>query len=115
MSIHEPCRTILTLDAKGHLKDLSKSVDAPSLLAAPFLATESVRGVERPPEMVLTPVQPYHTDGPVDIVAMYVLEASATTGGEGLYASVSTIYNQLAMRRPDLLEDLLDDKWPFDA
>ncbi|KAL0932830.1 uncharacterized protein CTRU02_211793 [Colletotrichum truncatum] len=44
---------------------------------------------------------------------MMVIRPS-TSGGEGIFCPVSTIYNELAANRPDLLCDLAEPDWPFD-
>jgi len=55
---------------------------------------------------------PFHTDTG-DLVAMFVF-APAAFGGDGTFASVSTIYNELAKSSPDLLDVLALPDWPFD-
>lgn len=48
-----------------------------------------------------------------DILSMYVLDTAAN-GGESLPASSATIYNEIAVDRPDLIHVLADDKWIHD-
>lgn len=55
---------------------------------------------------------PLHTDSG-DVVAMYTLETTAT-GGYGTFASVGSIYNQLARDDPELLAVLFKNGWPMD-
>jgi hypothetical protein len=43
---------------------------------------------------------------------MYVLSA-ALTGGDGMFASVSEIYNKLAKEDPQLINVLTESNWPF--
>ena len=56
--------------------------------------------------------QPFHTDHG-DVVAMYAL-GLAQSGGEGLFASVPTIYNEILSCRQDVIDVLCQPNWPFD-
>jgi Taurine catabolism dioxygenase TauD, TfdA family len=56
--------------------------------------------------------QAMHTD-PGHIIGMLCLNVAAE-GGESVIASSSTIYNQLAQSRPDLIKTLAED-WIFDG
>ena len=44
---------------------------------------------------------------------MYVL-GTPKNGGQGTFASVPAIYNEVASTRPDLVRVLSNDDWPFD-
>lgn len=57
--------------------------------------------------------QPFHTDPAADVIAMFVIQASAN-GGHGIFCPVASIYNELATTRPDLLSELAKPDWPFD-
>ncbi|KAF2679861.1 Clavaminate synthase-like protein [Lentithecium fluviatile CBS 122367] len=55
---------------------------------------------------------PVHTDQG-DVVAMYTLSPTGV-GGRGTFASVGTIYNEMASSAPELLAHLFEDEWPMD-
>jgi hypothetical protein len=56
--------------------------------------------------------QAMHTD-PGEIIGMFCVGVAAD-GGESRIASSTAIYNELAMRRPDLLNTLTED-WVLDG
>lgn len=56
--------------------------------------------------------QPFHTDWG-DVVGLYCL-STAAEGGTSRLASISTIYNELAQKRPDIIQ-VLAGNWAFDT
>ena len=58
--------------------------------------------------------QPFHADLFCDVLALYYLNV-AKTGGESSLASASSIYNELASTRPDLIHTLAEGDWIHDT
>jgi hypothetical protein len=60
-----------------------------------------------------TTAQGFHNDIFCDILAMQS-RSQAAEGGRHFIASALTVYNELALKRPDLLEALATPNWTFD-
>jgi hypothetical protein len=56
--------------------------------------------------------QPFHTDPDADILA-FQTRSIAASGGKCILSSVHTIYNELALTRPDVIQTLARPNWPF--
>ena len=66
-----------------------------------------------PEKGLMSCLQTFHTDTFCDILAMQTLNCPAK-GGRHILTSGHTIYNELAVTRPDLLKTLADSNWTFD-
>lgn len=79
----------------GHIKDLGQDPSDPNTR---LYATSAA--------------QPYHNDGPADVVTLLCLQ-NAGTGGVSHWSSSHSVFNEVLRRRPDLAE-VLAGPWFFD-
>ncbi|KAK3990434.1 hypothetical protein QBC44DRAFT_368965 [Cladorrhinum sp. PSN332] len=77
-------------------------------------ATSTSQHEARPPPY-RTSKMAFHTDRAGDVVAMFVIRPAPHGGGDGLFASVDSVYGHLYRHHPDLLLELIrpDHDWPF--
>lgn len=70
--------------------------------------------VDNPLPVYSNEAQPFHADVFSDLLALYYLQV-AKQGGETLLASSWTVYNELVMTRPDIINTLASSNWAHDT